>query len=264
MVKVLLLNNLNYRGFKQINLSFENKMFYTVIGCNNCGKTTLFKILSGLTPTSDIVTCDGIVLNSKTRKEFIKKIGVVERVDKDSFNYQSVLDEMIYPLNNLNYSKNTILKRIDDVLSFLDIMYIKEKSINDLNIYEKQKLLIAISLLHHPKVLLIDNVLNLFSDEEQSFIINKLNTLKEEQNLLIINFTSYLKEALLTDFIILLNNYKVIKMINSNEISKNDKLFYENNIEIPFLIDLNVKLKMYNIIKNNYDSMEDVVDNIWK
>ena len=48
-----------------------------------------------------------------------------------------------------------------------------------------------------------------------------------------------------------------------NDIYENDKLFYDHNLEIPFMIDLSIKLKMYNLIDKKYSNMKAMVDDIW-
>ena len=120
MVKVLEINNLNYHDFKNINLSFESNSFYSIVGGNNSGKTTLFKLITGFILTDNDITCDEVLLNSDTISEYIKKIGIVERVNSDSFIYQSVYDEMSYPLYNLDYPKKKRDSRIKEVLKYFD------------------------------------------------------------------------------------------------------------------------------------------------
>ena len=36
-----------------------------------------------------------------------------------------------------------------------------------------------------------------------------------------------------------------------------------NNLEIPFMVDLSIKLKMYNLIDKEYSSMKAMVDDLW-
>ena len=126
MVKILDINNLCYGDFNNIKLSFDSKKYYSIIGGNKCGKTTLFKIMTGIICTNNSIMCNNVLLNSKSRNKYIKEIGVVLRVKKDSFLCKSVYDEMCYPLKNLRYSKtysddviNKYLKDFDK-LDFLD------------------------------------------------------------------------------------------------------------------------------------------------
>ncbi len=264
MVKVLEVRNLNYQMFKNINLSFESNTIYSIVGPNNSGKTLLFKLLTGLVNTNNYITCYNILLNDFNKNEYIKNIGVVECVSKKSFLFKKVINELKYPLYNLNYYKEESLDRIHEILELFKLEDIIKKNINELNLYEKQKLLIIIALLHKPKVLLIDSALNIFSRKECYEIMNVLRELTIDENLTVINFTNNLNETLDSDYLLLLNNYQILEVIKENELINNDKIFYENNLEIPFVIDLNAKLKLYNLVNNNYDDVKDMVNEIWQ
>ena len=261
MVKILEVNNLDYHDFKNISLSFEKGYFYSVVGGNGSGKTTLFRLISGIIPTNNDISCDGVYLNNI--ELYIEKIGVVERINSNSFIYQRVYDEMNYPLYNLGLSEKRRDNRIIEVLNSFNMSYLIDKKINELEYNERQLLLIMIALLHKPKVLLLDNVLNAFSKEEKKNIVNALNTFIRNDDLTIINFTSNLSEASFSDKLVLLSNFKVLGEYSKEDIYKDDKLFYQNGLEIPFITDLSVKLKMYGIIDKNYTDVKEMVNDIW-
>jgi energy-coupling factor transporter ATP-binding protein EcfA2 len=258
MVKILETIDLSYKDFDEVNLSFEDKTFYSIIGSNNSGKTTLFKLISGIIPSNDMVYCGDIDLNSDNIHDYIINFGIVERVNKDSFIFNSVSDEMTYPLHNLCYSKSRSIDRVKDVLDLFDASNFIDEKINELNEYEKQLLLIMIAILHKPKVLLIDSVLNTFPRKMKERIIKVLKKLTEEMT--IINFTSSLEEASFSDKLILLDKYKIVGEYVPSDIFKDDKFFYEHNLEIPLMTDLSVKLKMYNLVNKEYSDMKEMVD----
>ena len=162
MVKILEINNLSYKNFNDLSISFMSNFYYSIIGPNNCGKTTLFKLIAGIIPSNDVICCNNTILNDETIMEYIINLGIVERVNKNSFTYKSVIDEMMYPLRNLGFNKKDSLKRINNVLELFNQESFLDKEINNLSYYEKQLLLIIIALLHQPKVLLLDSVLQVF------------------------------------------------------------------------------------------------------
>ena len=262
MAIVLEVNDLSYQNFKNINLSFEDKKIYSIIGSNCCGKTTLFKLLAGIIPTEDSICCNYVDLNEENIFEYVVNIGAVDRVNKNSFIYGKVRDEMIYPLRNLGYSRDECITRIKEVLKLFHKENILDMKINELDYYDKELLLIMISLLHQPKVLLLDSVLDIFPKKQVESIISVFKKLIRD-GMTIINFTNSLEVARYSNKIILLDKYQIIGEYSPRDIFKNDKVFYEHNLEIPFLIDLSIKLKMYNIIDKEYLSMKEMVDDIW-
>ena len=264
MKRVLEIKKLNYDVFHNLSLSFDINKFYFIIGGNSSYKDTLFDIIAGFIQTENVIYCDNIPLNLKNKYLYTKNIGVIERVNEFSFNYSFVDDELLNPLMNLGYQKSTSLKIIDEMLDLFEIKYLYARKISQLNRYEKQKLLIVLALLHHPKVLLINNALEIFNKSERENILSKLKVLTKKNILTILNFTNSLDDVVYSDKILLLNKGKVLKKMKYQDIFDNDKLFYENNIEIPFIFDIVIKLKMYNLINKNYDNLKELVDDVWK
>ena len=263
MVTILEINNLNYHDFKNINLSFDKGTFYSIVGGNNSGKTTLFKLITSYIPTTNKICCNNVYLNSNNIQEYIKNIGIVERVNHDSFIYQKVYDELSFPLYNLGYSKNKRDKRIDEVLNYFNLQSIKNKNINELDLSQRQIFLIMLALLHKPKVLLLDSVLSILPKEDKEMVIEALKKIIIDWNITIINFTLDLNDYIFSDKLVLLSNFKVLGEYLKKDIYEDDKLFYQNGLEIPFIVDLSVKLKMYDIINKNYYDMEEMVNDIW-
>ena len=262
MAIVLEINDLSYEDFSNINLSFRDKTYYSIIGSNNSGKTTLFRLISGIIPSNDCVYCNNIPLNRKNINKYITNLGIVERVNKNSFTYRRIVDEMFYPLDNLGYSKNKSLTRIKEVLDSFNKIDWLDKDINELNYYDKELLLIMISLLHKPRVLLLDSVLEIFPKstlDEINIIFKRL----VNDGMTILNFTNSLDIAYESDKIVLIDHNKILGKYSPKDIYNDDKLFYEHNLEIPFIVDLSIKLKMYDIIKKDYSSMKEMVDDIW-
>ena len=116
MNSILKINNLNYLDFHNINLSFDYNKFYFIVGGNKSGKTTLFSFLSSLIPTNNCIYLNNIYLNINNKKNYIKEIGVINRVNKYSFIYKTVKSELYSPLINLGYNYNVAKKRVNDIL----------------------------------------------------------------------------------------------------------------------------------------------------
>ena len=77
------------------NISFKIKKasLVSIIGSNNCGKTTLIKCLSGVFPIDEVISIDDIVLNKKNIKKYSRNIGVVFSLDQNQFLFDRVIDE---------------------------------------------------------------------------------------------------------------------------------------------------------------------------
>jgi len=259
MVKILETINLNCRNWHDVNLLFEDQTFYLIAGGNKSGKTELFRILASLFLTENQLICDDVILNHETKYQYIKTIGVIEKVNEKSFHYQKILDEMMYPLYNLHYSKKKSMDIIHNTLKKFKKEDWIEKNISNLNDEEKQILLIMIATLHNPKVLLFDSVLDGLNNQNIKLVMSLLRN----DGFSIISFDVSLRNLEFFDKIIIINNHQIIKEMDVREVFNDDKIFYDNHLEIPFMYDLSIKLKMYNIINKNYHKIEEMVDDIW-
>lgn len=256
------IKKLNYLDIKDVSLSFNKGKIYFVVGSNNSGKSILYKIMNASILINNVICLDGIMLNKDTKNNYLKNIGIVERVNENSFYFKKVIDEMYYSLSGFGYNKIKALEIIQYFFDKFKISSFLSKNINELDIYERQKILIIKSLIKKPKVLLMDNCLDILKYDD---VVEILNILKELCNdyLTVIYFTSNLNYIDYAYKIELFSKYKYIGEFNIEDIYNKDKLFYENNIEIPFIMDLSIKLKMYNLINKNYDNLSSMVDDIW-
>ena len=260
MVKILEIRDLTYDKFNNLNYCFNNGIMYSIIGSNNSGKTTLFYLLSGIILSDNCISCNNVLLSKQTRLQYIRNIGVVSKVSKNSFLFEKVIDEMRYPLINLGYSKIVINNRITEVIKLFKMESILNKKVNELSYIEKQVLLIMISILHKPHVLLLDNVLSCFNKRMKEQIFKILKELSK--NMSIIYFTISLNDSLYADNMLILEKNN-LKEITKTDFFNNDSLFIDNNIEIPFIYDLSSKLKLYNLIDSNINDMKEMVNRVW-
>ena len=89
---------------KDITFKIKIPSLVSVVGSNNCGKTTLIKCMAGIMPIEESVLIDDIVLNKKNIRKYSRNIGVVFSLDQNQFLFNRVIDEITFPLGNLNYS----------------------------------------------------------------------------------------------------------------------------------------------------------------
>ena len=207
-----------YQDFELKNISFNlpQGMIMGLIGENGAGKTTTIKaILNLLTKYSGEIKIFGKL--NKNEDETVKEdIGVV-------------LDDMFFPeilnVKDINYIMKDIYKNWDENLynKYLnDFKLPLNKQIKTFSKGMKKKLEIAVSLSHHPKLLILDEptagldpiarseVIDIFRD----FIQN------EECSILI---SSHITTGLehIADYITFINNGEVVLSKTSDELLNN-------------------------------------------
>ncbi len=268
MPTILSIENLTYKEkdhifFHNFNLEIEEKSFTSIIAPNKAGKTMLTKILCAIIPTDNTCIVDGISLNKQTVLEYITKIGIVTNEFNKQFLFKTVIEELEYPLDNLGYSNSKTTKRINTLLKFFDCFQIKDKLIKELTRQEKNKLIIILALIHSPKILILDDIFSIMDTNEKKYILKKLKDLNDE-DLTILNITSQIDTIYESQQVMVLNDFKIEQKGSVLDLLEMDSYLNKIGLEIPFIIDLSLKLKFYGLIDKIYFNLEELERNLWK
>ncbi|MCQ9210154.1 lantibiotic protection ABC transporter ATP-binding protein [Granulicatella seriolae] len=139
-------------ALNKVSISVEKGTIYGLLGPNGAGKSTLLKLITrAILPTSGEILFNGRNLNEKDLKE----IGAM------------IESPAIYP--NLTAYENlevltTLLNidkaRINDVLKIVSLENTGKKLAKEFSLGMKQRLGIAMALVNHPKLLILDEPTN--------------------------------------------------------------------------------------------------------
>lgn len=247
------INNLSFKYndiivFENLNINIEKNILTTVIGQGGSGKTTLFKLLSGEYKTGNIKMFDKSIEYNKNKNS----IGIIS-LNCSYFKKKTVVDELINIIKEKGNSLDKIKEKIERVTKKTCLESILEKKIIDLKPSEIIKLQVAYQLIIKPKIILIENAFNYLEKEK---IVKEI--VKMSKRCTIINITNNVEEILYGEKVLILadKTYDTIKMTEED--------FIKNNLNVPFMIELSSKLRMYKLIKENYKDMEKLVDNLWQ
>lgn len=106
------------KAINNVSLEINEGEFVSVIGVNGSGKSSLIKLISGLAiPKNGDVTIDGIsTKDKKEMKNIRKKVGVVFQNPENQLVFSGIEDDMKFMLENFDFSKDEIDKRIKEAL----------------------------------------------------------------------------------------------------------------------------------------------------
>ena len=104
----------------------------------------------------------------------------------------------------------------------------------------------------------------MMTKEETKEIMDLLKYFKEEENMTIIMTTDNLEETLYSDYLYILNDGKILLQGKPLDVLKEDNTLNKLGLNIPFMIDLSVKLKDYDLIDSIELDMDKLVNKLWK
>ncbi len=202
-----------------------------ILGPNGAGKTTLISILCGIIEANKgevhyYENCQNIHY-----KQFKTILGYVPQ---DLAFYQE-----LSPIQNLNYfgamyglTKTTIKKKSLELFKILGLEKVKNDKSMNFSGGMKRRLNLAISILHEPKILFLDEPTVGIDVQSKNAIITFLNELNEKGTTII--YTSHLlKEAeSLCDRVLLIDQGEIIALNTIDELKAQTNI---NSLEEIFL-----------------------------
>lgn len=214
------LQNINkyYKDFhvlKDVNLSVRRGEIYGLIGKNGAGKTTIFKIILGLTQFDNGKL---VIAESKNKRELIqnrKNIGFF--IGHNFFDYLNAKDNLKYYCQ-LKGIKDT--KEIDRVLKLVGLDK-NDKIFKSFSMGMKQRLGIANSLLGNPEILILDEPTNGLDPQGIADTRNLMKKLNKEYDMTIIVSSHILGELEHTaNRFGIVHQGKILKEITSDDLKE--------------------------------------------
>ena len=142
-------------ALKGISLSVEEGDFYALLGPNGAGKSTTIGIVSSLVTKSDgNVSIFGIDIDQDFA-EAKRKLGVVAQ-EMNFSPFEKVLDIVVTQSGFYGIPKKVALARAEEVLHKLGLWEKKDLQSRTLSGGLKRRLMIAKSLIHQPRLLILD------------------------------------------------------------------------------------------------------------
>lgn len=162
---------------------------------------------------------------------------------------------MKFMLENFDFSKEEINKRIQDSLAMVDMQDFRNKDIYSLSMGQKQRIAVAEMLALRPKYLILDEPTAMLDPVSKQKLIETIKKLKEEYKITVIYITNVIGEILSADRIIALDKGKINFECTPSTIIENIEKFKEIGLEIPQVVKLieGLNKKGINISKDNFD-----------
>ena len=199
-----------------LQLFIEEGEMFGIVGPDGAGKSTTFRMLCGiLTPTSGNATILGYDLLKESRK-INKHIGYLSQ--RFSLYGDLTIDENIEFFAEINEVYN-FKKRRDELLEFTRLTPFRNRLADQLSGGMKQKLALACTLIHHPKIIFLDEPTTGVDPVSRREFWKILSTLLESK-ITIVMSTPYLDEAERCSRVALFNNGKCMAVDTPLQIKK--------------------------------------------
>ncbi|MDY1591066.1 MAG: ATP-binding cassette domain-containing protein [Methanofastidiosum sp.] len=233
----------NLTAVDNLNLNINEGEIFGLLGPNGAGKTTTILMLTTLKlPTSGTATINGYDI-VKDSDKVRKSIGIVFQ-DPSS-------DEILTGYENLklhgwlyDMPDNLREDRIKEVLELVDLTARKDDLVKKYSGGMRRRLELARGLMHHPKVLFLDEPTLGLDPQSRDYIWSYIEKLAKEEKITIVLTTHYMDEAdKLCDKLAIIDYGKIIVLGTPEDLKKElggDIIKLKaNNLNIELLKKLN-------------------------
>lgn len=214
MQEVIVIKNLTKsfgtkKAVNNLSIKVKEGELFAFLGINGAGKSTTISMICG-TQNMDSGTIYVCGEDTKGHSEFIKKhIGVVFQ--------DSVLDSNLTVYDNLKYraglygiTGEEFEKRYKELEKLFELKDIKKQVLKKLSGGQKRRVDIARSIIHNPKILILDEPTTGLDPSTRKKIWAIIRKLRNDQKLTVFLTTHYMEEAADADYITIIDKGKLI------------------------------------------------------
>lgn len=199
---------------KGISISIEKNKFYSIIGPNGCGKTTLLKnITRSIEASTSSILIENKALKSMKPKEIARKMAFVPQNTNIDFEF-SALDVVMMGrspyLRLLQNESEVDFEIAKNAMLSTNTWHLKDKDINQISGGERQRIIIARALTQQTGIMLLDEPISQLDIHHQIEIMDTVRGLVNKNEMTVVAVLHDLNiAAQYSDNIVLINNGEI-------------------------------------------------------
>ena len=246
-----------------VSFSVEEGSYTTIVGHNGSGKSTIAKLIMGLLESaSGTITIDGIALNNENLAKIRSRIGIVFQNPDNQFIGATVRDDIAFGLENHCVEPSMMDEIIDTNAALVKMSDFMDQEPTHLSGGQKQRVAIAGVLAMKPKLLIFDEATSMLDPDGKDEIKKVIMKLHKESSLTILSITHDIDEVASSDYVVALDQGKVVLTGTPQEVFQQEKKLKEMKLDIPFSLKIADELKKRGVTVDRCITMEGLVNEL--
>ncbi len=217
-----------YQPDKKIikNVTFRLKpgKITALIGANGCGKTTLFKLLTGIErPEMGEISLQGVNIQKMKQKEFAKKVAVVHQYNTapSDLTVRKLVEMGRTPHRSVfgRTKKEQDVQAVEQALSMTNTKQYEHQLLSQLSGGQKQRAWLAMALAQKPEILLLDEITTYLDIRYQIELLSLIRKLNQEQHLTVLMVLHDINQAMeYADEVVVMKSGEIIACGETEEV----------------------------------------------
>lgn len=246
-----------------VSFSVEEGSYTTIVGHNGSGKSTIAKLIMGLLESaSGTITIDGIALNNENLAKIRSRIGIVFQNPDNQFIGATVRDDIAFGLENHCVEPSMMDEIIDTNAALVKMSDFMDQEPTHLSGGQKQRVAIAGVLAMKPKLLIFDEATSMLDPDGKDEIKKVIMKLHKESSLTILSITHDIDEVASSDYVVALDQGKVVLTGTPQEVFQQEKKLKEMKLDVPFSLKIADELKKRGVTVDRCITMEGMVNEL--
>ena len=231
-VKNLVKNFKEIKAVSDISFDVEEGEIFALLGPNGAGKSTTIKILTTLLQaTAGEVFINGFDIK-KDPDDIRRSFGIVFQ-DPSLDDELTAYENMSFHGSLYGVDKKVRTERIQQLLNMVDLWDRRDDLVKHFSGGMKRRLEIARGLLHHPKIIFLDEPTIGLDPQTRNHIWDYVKKLNKDEGITVVFTTHYMDEAeKVSDRIVIVDHGKIVKGGTSEELKREAMA---NSLEEAFL-----------------------------
>lgn len=226
----------DFTAVDHVNFQIRRGEIFGFLGSNGCGKSTTMKVLTGLLEASE---GQAWLFGQPVQGSDIatrRRVGYMSQ----SFSLYSeltIIQNLVLHAKLFHVSVEQIDARVEQMLQRFDLMELKDKLPDDLPLGIRQRLSLAVALVHNPEILILDEPTSGVDPIARDKFWHDLITLSRQDGVTIFISTHFMNEAERCDRMSLMHAGRVLDSAAPAQLMQNRQASSLEEAFIGYLLD---------------------------
>lgn len=229
---------------EDVSFTIQAGEFVSIVGANGSGKSTVAKLIDGLLlPKKGMVKFHQLdTTNPNDLMKIHQQIGFVFQNPEDQFITTTVMDEVLFGLQNIRVPREEMRARVDAALRAVQMEDYLDAMPHQLSGGQKQRVAIAAILAMQPQMIIFDEATSMLDPQGRKQVLSIMHEL-HDQGMTIVHITHHMEEVLCAERILLIHEGHL-------EFDGDPLVFFETvsvaeyQLQLPFAVHLRKTLQL--------------------